>query len=208
MIALSRAYACGLGAPTIDRVDERIFALRYFAACMDCGFCADQCCSYGVDIDAANINALRGLGSDFAAFVGVPPADWLTGELVSDPEFPSGAYGRTATRNGQCVFADSSARGCRIHAWCLRQGLDYHRFKPLVSILFPVTFEYGALVPSPETLDRTLVCSGEGATLYEGVRNELRYYFGDAFIAELDGLAGFSTQRCSAAGPIERFLPR
>lgn len=188
MILLSRSYPCGLGAPVIDRVDARIFTLRYFAACITCGFCADQCCSYGVDIDAANMAALRALGPDFEAFVGVPQADWFTGETVSDPEFPSGAYSRTAARNSKCVFADK-ARGCRIHAWCLAHGLDYHRFKPLVSTLFPLTFERGALVPAAEVLDRTLVCCGEGLTLYQGVRTELLAYFGNGFVTELDTIA-------------------
>lgn len=196
MIHLSRSYACVLGAPVIDRVDERIFTLRYFAACMDCGFCADQCCSYGVDIDAANMDALRALGPDFEAFVGVPQAEWFTGEMVFDPEFPSGSYGRTATRGGKCAFADPKARGCRIHAWCLAHDLDYHRFKPLVSTLFPVTFDYGALVPSSETLDRSLVCGGEGSTLYRGVRSELLAYFGNSFVTELDTI-----ERRSEAAP-------
>ena len=189
MIALARAYACVLGAPTIDRIDQRIFTLHYFAKCMDCSFCADQCCSYGVDIDTANIDALRGLGPDFEAFVGVPAAQWFTGETTSDPEFPSGTYSRTRTRDGKCIFTSPVARGCRIHAWCLQQGLDYHRFKPLVSTLFPVTFEFGALVPSPEIVDATLICAGKGPTLYEGARDELHYYFGESFVAELDALA-------------------
>lgn len=189
MIALSRAYACVLGAPVIARIDERIFSLRYFARCMACGFCADQCCSYGVDIDLANIEALNALGADFEAFTGVTAAEWFTGEITRDPEFPSGAYARTRARDGKCVFVDRAGRGCRIHAYCLAKGLDYHRLKPLVSILFPVTFEHGALVPSPETLDDTLACNGDGETLYAGVRDELAYYFGRAFVAELDGLA-------------------
>jgi len=193
VIALSHPYPCVLGAPVIDRIDARIFTLRYFAKCMDCGFCFDQCCSYGVDIDAANIEAVCGLGPAFEAFVGVPQADWFSGDVVADPEFPSGSYRRTATRDGKCVFADPNVRGCRIHAWCLRQGLDYHRFKPLVSTLFPVTFEYGALVPSPEVLDRTLVCAGSGPTLYEGARTELAWYFGAGFVAELDALAAGSS---------------
>jgi hypothetical protein len=191
MIALARPYVCVLGAPLIDRIDERIFTLRYFAACMECGFCADQCCSYGVDIDAANIDRVMSLGADFEAFVGVPAHDWFTPERAADAEFPSGSYGRTTTRNGKCVFA-GAARGCRIHAWCLQQGLDYHRFKPLVSTLFPVTFDYGALVPSGEAVDGTLVCSGDGPTLYQGARDELRFYFEDAFIAALDALADCS----------------
>jgi len=189
MIALAQAYASVFGAPVLDRIDERIFTLRYFAKCMECTFCADQCCSYGVDIDTANIDMLRSLGPNFAAFVGVPQSDWFTAERSIDPEFPSGVYGRTQTRGGKCVFASPTARGCRIHAWCLAHGLDYHAYKPLVSTLFPVTFEYGALVPSPETLDATLACAGTGSTLYEGARDELRYYFGDAFITELDAHA-------------------
>jgi hypothetical protein len=187
VILLSRAYPCRLGAPVIDRTDERIFTLRYFADCMDCGFCADQCCSYGVDIDAANMAALRNLGPSFETFVGAPQAHWFAGELVSDPEFPSGAHGRTQTRNGKCIFA-SPSRGCCIHAWCLQNGLDYHDYKPLVSTLFPVTFERGALVPSSETVDGTLICSHAGPSLYDGARRELLYYFGQAFVTELDRL--------------------
>ena len=91
-------------------------------------------------------------------------------------------------KDGKCVFADRKSRGCRIHAFCLTRGLDYHLYKPLVSILFPLTFEHGALVPSPETLDGTLACNGGSHSLYDGVRTELAYFFGADFVAELDSL--------------------
>lgn len=189
MIALTRAFRSVFGAPVIHAVDPGIFTQRYFTRCMECGFCKDQCCSYGVDIDCVTMDRLRLLGADFEAFVGVPQAEWFTDKLVHDPEFPSGVHARTRAVDGKCVFADRKGRGCRIHAWCLEQGLDYHRYKPLVSTLFPVTFEHGVLVPSPEVTDGTLVCSGDGPSLYEGVRDELGYYFGTDFVAELDGLA-------------------
>ncbi len=189
MIALRRAYPSTFGAPVIRAVDERIFSLRYFAKCMACGFCGDQCCSYGVDIDVTNMDRLRGLGADFEAFAGVPESAWFTPALTLDREFPAGMHGRTRSVDGKCVFADRKGRGCRIHAYCAAHGLDYHLYKPLVSILFPVTFEHGVLVPSPETLDGTLACSGDGETLYGGVRDELAYYFGQPFVAELDTLA-------------------
>ena len=32
-----------------------------------------------------------------------------------------------------------------IHRFCLEEGLDYHTLKPMVSILFPLTFEHGVL---------------------------------------------------------------
>ena len=188
MIALGRDYPSIFGAPVIRAVDERIFSLRYFARCMDCGFCGDQCCDYGVDIDAANMDRLRSLGPSFESFVGAPQSDWFTPDLTEDAEFPSGRHGRTRSVDGKCIFADRKGRGCRIHAYCLQSGLDYHRYKPMVSILFPVTFEQGALVPSPEAVDASLICSGAGERLYEGVRGEIGYYFGEELVTALDVL--------------------
>lgn len=189
MIALGRDHPSVFGAPVIRAVDPRIFTLRYFTRCMDCGFCRDACCDYGVDIDRDNMERLAGLGPAFEAFAGVPRTRWFTPDLTEDPEFPSGHHARTRSVDGKCIFAERTGRGCRIHAFCLKHGLDYHLYKPMVSILFPVTFEHGVLVPSPEAIDGSLVCGGEGPSLYEGVRGELRYYFGEAFAAELDKLA-------------------
>ena len=189
MIALAQQHRCILGAPLIRTADPRIFTLRYFARCMDCTFCHDQCCDHGVDIDAANMERLRSLGPAFEAFVGVPQGAWFVPGFTEDPEFPSGRHTRSRSVDGKCIFAGRPGRGCRVHAWCLEQGLDYHLYKPLVSILFPVTFEHGALVPSPEAVDGSLACSGEGPSLYDGVRDELAYYFGAALLAELDALA-------------------
>ncbi len=59
------------------------------------------------------------------------------------PKFPGGASGRTQTRGGACIFLDRTRRGCKIHAYCLANGIDYHLLKPMVSTLFPVTFEAG-----------------------------------------------------------------
>lgn len=189
MIFLSREFPSLFGAPAITAVDPAIFTYRYFAECLACDFCADKCCEHGVDIDWANMEALRMLGPDFAANIGAGPSAWFAPGLTHDPEFPSGAHGRTAVRDGACIFLNRQTRGCRIQAWCLAKGLDYHLYKPLVSILFPLTFENSTLMPATEILDGTLVCAGDGPTLYEAVRGELRYYFGEAFVAELDGFA-------------------
>ena len=59
----------------------------------------------------------------------------------------------------------------------------------MVSILFPLTFEQGVLVASNEVIDGTLICSGAGPSCYDGAREELRYYFGDALVLELDALS-------------------
>jgi hypothetical protein len=185
---LSKAYPSILARPVIRAVDPSIFRLRYFRHCLACTFCADQCCDHGVDIDRGNVSRLLGLGKAFEDFVGTPAASWFEAGETADHEFPSGAHTRTRTRDGHCVFRAKS-RGCLIHAYCAQNGLDYHALKPLVSILFPLTFENGVLVPSNEVTQGTLVCAKGGATLYEGAREELAYFFGEDFVVELDACA-------------------
>jgi hypothetical protein len=188
VVALGREHASIFKAPVLREVDTRIFTLQYFAHCMSCGFCNDQCCSYGVDIDAQNAEKLLALDNSFDTFVGVPREGWFTDEIVEDAEFPSGRYRRTQTRGSHCVFHKPDGRGCLIHAYCAENGLDYHLYKPMVSILFPLTFNYGRLEPSSEVVDRSLLCAGDGLSVYEGGRDELGYFFGQGLVAELDAL--------------------
>jgi hypothetical protein len=187
-VPLSRDYACKGGGPVLRSVDPAVFALRYFQACLACGFCHDACCSWGVDIDLGNAARLKALPPDFQALVGLSQSEWFTAEVTPDSEFPGGAHVRTAVIDGACVFRSRAGRGCLIHAYALEKGLDYHDLKPMVSALFPVTFEQGVLTAAGEAADGSLACGGDGPTLYEGAREELRYYFGDALIAELDSL--------------------
>ena len=188
VVALSRRYTCVQGAPVIHAVDTAIFALRYFAKCMDCGFCDDQCCSYGVDIDLGNVMRLAALGEDFSSRIAAPRSEWFTSEVLQDPEFPTGSYVRTQEKDGRCVFRSPNGRGCAIHGYALEKGIDYHDLKPMVSTLFPVTFNYGVLEASSEVHNRSLACAGDGPSVYQGARDELRYYFGDALVEELDRL--------------------
>ena len=180
-----------MGGPVLHAVDPAIFRLRYFTNCMACGFCNDACCDHGVDIDLGNAERLKALPRDFHDRVGVPPcrtgspARWC---VIRNS--PAGAHVRTAVRNGTCVFRNRDARGCAIHAYCLEKGIDYHRYKPMVSALFPLTFEAGVLTASGEAADGSLVCGGVGPSLYDGARGEISYYFGEALIAELDRLKG------------------
>jgi hypothetical protein len=185
---LSRSYPCRGGGPVLTAVDLRIFALRYFQACMACGFCRDACCSEGVDVDLLNAARIRALPDDFKARVGAPEQDWFTAAVTQDAEFPGGAHVRTRVIGGACVFRNPKGRGCLIHAYALEKGLDYHDTKPLVSTLFPVTFEQGVLAAANELADQSLVCAGDGPTLYDGARDELLYYFGAELVAELDAL--------------------
>jgi hypothetical protein len=197
LLPLAGAYLCRGGGPVLTAVERRIFSLRYFRDCMGCGFCRDACCDHGVDIDFDNAARLKALPQDFHATIGVPASQWFTDRIVDDAEFPSGRHVRTQVKDGACVFRDRAGRGCLIHAWCLRQGRDYHGLKPLVSVLFPLTFEHGVLAAAAEIADGSLVCGGEGASCYRGGRAELLHYFGAGLIGELDGLEAACRLSCA-----------
>ena len=198
---LQRDYSSIEGAPVLSAVDVRVFELRYFAHCMECGFCKDACCSYGVDVDADNVQRILAHRSALEPRLGVPADEWFEREVEADREFPSGRRVRTAVREGRCVFARRGGRGCELHAYALEHGLAHRMLKPLVSSLFPLTFDAGVLLPSSEALDRSLVCSGQGPTLYDGARTELAHYFGPALVAELDLLRATLTLRVYSHDP-------
>lgn len=185
---LSKAYGGGLVAPWIDRVEMDIFRLRYYMACMQCTFCQDSCCQYGVDVDVLNVARIAAQADALEAFTGTPRESWFEPGVEADGEFPGGGSRRTQVKDGRCVFLDRRGRGCLLHAYSLQAGWAYQELKPLVSTLFPLTFDEGLLCPADEVSEKSLVCLGEGGTLYRGARNDLQWYFGPEFIAELDAL--------------------
>jgi Fe-S-cluster containining protein len=183
------------GAPVVRSVDDAIFTRRYFGHCMSCGFCADWCCSHGVDVSVRERDRILARADEIEAAVRVPRARWFVDAVTEDPDFPGGAATRTAVVDGACVFLQRAGRGCTLHALALSRGEDYHAIKPMVSTLFPVTFGDGALLASEELMDGSLVCGGTGPTAYEMARTELAHYFGEELVAELDELAVLSATR-------------
>jgi hypothetical protein len=179
ILKLSRAYASIHGAPSLTRVDSVIFEHRYFTRCMQCTFCDDACCRHGVDVDEPNVLRILARAETIAKETGVPPGEWFEPGFEADPEHPGGRFTRTRVRGGHCVFHRMDGRGCVLHA---------HGLKPMVSALFPLTFDDGLLHASTEIEDGTLVCGKQGPTLYRGVRDELGHYFGPTFVAEVDAL--------------------
>ena len=189
LVPLSRPYASRDGAPVIHRVDPAIFTLRYFGTCLSCGFCLDACCRHGVDADAVVVERILARADVLEPLVGRPREEWFEPERDADADAPGGWFRRTRTVDGYCVFKRRAGRGCLLHAHALERGEDYHAIKPMVSTLFPITFGDGTLCVSDELHDGTLVCGGPGPTAYEAVRDEIRYYWGEELVAELDALA-------------------
>jgi Fe-S-cluster containining protein len=177
------------GAPVVQSVDDAIFTRRYFGHCMSCGFCADACCQHGVDVSIVERDRILARANELAPRVGRDVSEWFEPVVTADEDFPGGGATRTTVVEGRCVFLSRDTRGCVLHAMSLETKVDYHLLKPMVSALFPVTFGGGALLCSEELADGSLVCATDGPTAYEMARAELAYYFGDAFVEELDLLA-------------------
>jgi hypothetical protein len=196
-LRLPRTFACRDGVPSIARVDSRIFTLRYFTHCLRCGFCHDWCCQFGVDVELVRVRAIERHAQDLERYTGIPRRRWFERGVERDPEMPGGGVRRTRVVNGQCVFLRRDGRGCLLHAFALDRGLDYHEIKSMVDCLFPLTFSDGLLGPADEVLDDELVCAGQGPTLYRGVREEVRYYFGDECVAALDALEAKVVPACA-----------
>jgi hypothetical protein len=170
----------------VHEVDDAIFTRRYFGHCLGCSFCADACCTHGVDVSVVERDRILARAEELTPLVGLPPERWFSNVIADDPDFPGGASTRTAVVDGACVFLRRGQRGCLIHGALVAAGEDYHALKPMVSTLFPVTFGGGAILCSEELHDGSLVCAGDGPTAYEMARSELAYYFGSALVAELD----------------------
>ncbi|MFT3708596.1 MAG: DUF3109 family protein [Archangium sp.] len=175
-------------------VETDIFTLRYFGRCMQCTFCHDGCCQYGCDVNLKERDRILAVKDELATFVVTKPDEWFTTEEKEDPEYESGKFVRARAKNGRCVFAAKSGRGCGIHAFAAATGRDYHSIKPVVCWLFPVTWDKGVLRPSSDVHD-DLICRGSGPTLYEFARDELKVAFSAALVEELDSILATSTQR-------------
>lgn len=186
--SLSRTFVARYGAPAIQHVDLTIFRKRYFTHCLSCGFCADSCCSYGVDVDLLHVDKWRDHADAIEAYTGVAPDRWFQGEVIEDEEMPGGGAVRTGVEGGACVFLDRRDRGCTIHKFCDDVGYDYHDFKSIVDCLFPLVVSDQTLCPADEVDDGTLACVNQGPTLYRGLRGELEYYFGAECVEVLDDL--------------------
>jgi Fe-S-cluster containining protein len=185
IIPLSKEYVSGNLA--ISFVDCDIFLKTYFARCLECNFCHDWCCSFGADIDIQNVDKIQQHKEAILPFVRPPQEKWFDGEYTYYEEYTGNEYTRIKTQGPRCVFISKDQRGCGLHRYAISKQMDYHELKPLVCILFPLSFEEGILFVAPELDDNSLVCAGSGYSVYHSLRNELDYYFGHEFVEELDG---------------------
>jgi hypothetical protein len=185
---LPRPFPSRYGVPVLHAVDLGIFRRRYFTHCLQCTFCHDWCCQFGVDVDRYHAERILEQADALEAYTGIPRDRWFTAEREPDADVPGGETWRTQVLDGACVFLNRAGRGCLLHAFCIERGLDHRELKSLVDCLFPLTFEDGVLCPALEAADGELVCLDTGPTLYRGMRDELVHFFGRELVATLDAI--------------------
>lgn len=211
VLDLPRPFVSRYGVPLIQAVEAGIFTRRYYTHCLQCTFCHDWCCQFGVDVDLVHHERIMEHAAGIEALVGVPRGQWFEPHPDPDPELPGGGSRRARVRDGACVFLDRRGRGCHIHTYAAARGIDYHDLKSIIDCLFPLTFGDGLLCVAEEVDDGDLVCLDQGPTLYRGLREEVRWYFGDDCVAALDVveaavLAGAVSVR--STGPGAEAAPR
>ena len=184
IISLGKEYTSDTMA--ISFVHRDIFLKKYFARCLECNFCHDWCCSFGADIDVQNVERIQQRKEEILPFVRPPEGEWFETEYSYYEEYAGNQYTRIKTQGPRCVFISKDQRGCGLHRYAISKKMDYHEIKPLVCILFPLSFGEGILSLAPELDDDSLVCSGSGDSAYRSLRTELEHYFRREFVEELD----------------------
>ena len=186
IISLSKEYTSGPVA--ISFIHRDIFLKSYFARCLECNFCHDWCCSFGADIDIQNVKKIQQHSEEIKPFIRESDVEWFETEYTYYEEYVGNQYTRINPQGPRCVFISKDQRGCGLHRYAISKGMDYHEIKPLVCILFPLSFEEGILSTAPELEDNSLVCAGAGETVYRSLRNELEHYFGPELTEEMDAI--------------------
>ncbi len=188
VIRLSKAYTCRYGAPVIREVESAIFVKGYFGDCMACDYCHDVCCSHGADVTAIDREQMANHAAALERHTGRPQSDWFNENRDLAADWPGGWATRIRAEDGHCLFLNTNGRGCLIHDYALRNGVEVHTVKPMVCLLWPVTWLGETLRVSNELRDDPIICAGPGQTCYRSARSDIAYYFGPELVAELDAL--------------------
>ncbi len=183
---MSRVKSATTGV-SISEVAESIFSQKYSAQCLSCQFCHDACCRYGCDVDGAEVARIMTYQKELEILLKIPAALWFRERKRKDTDYPSGEFRRTQTYHDRCVFYTAEPRGCALHCFALKKGLDPHQLKPMVCFLFPITWEQGRLFLN--SLFEELPCKNQGRVIFEAQKPELRVYFGREFVSELEKMA-------------------
>lgn len=204
--------------PRFRRAQRAIFVRRVVGDCMQhaCVMVADEgvplaaprpmleaCCQYGADVDLVERDAILARREQIGALLtpGAQAAPWFTDEVQEDPDYPSGKHVRTATYEGGCVFLSHDRRGCAIHRAALEGGWDFHRVKPHICRLFPLSYEDDAVCLSDDFVDYDCADRHDAPSVYRVARETLLAVFGPELVAALDATEAVALASLPPAAP-------
>ena len=197
MIAL-KSTAVSVNGVCIHEIDEGIFRQRYCLHCLDFS-CADMCCTYGCRVDVTERDRLLSYARELEPKLGIPASGWFQDYIIEDADYPSSKAVRTQVKNDKCVFNDQKLRGCFLHRFAAGLGLDRHTLKPMICALFPLGWEEGRLLV--DSLLEELPCNEHGVSVFEAQKEELGYYFGRAFVSQLQDIASHTDSKIGLGTP-------
>lgn len=150
----------------------------------------DACCQYGVDVDLGERDRILEHADEIATILDqeVAATSWFGDEVEEDADFPSGAFVRSRTHKGGCLFLAHDARGCAIHRASLEGGWDFHGVKPHVCRLFPLSYDSEAIVLSDDYADYSCAYDPSAPSVYRVGREDLASIFGAELVAALDAV--------------------
>ena len=148
----------------------------------------DACCQYGVDVDLGERRGILKHATQIRDILSPSVADqpWFHAEEKPDTDFPSGAYVRTRTHRGGCIFLSHDKRGCAIHRAAIEGGWDFRGIKPHVCRLFPLTYDDTSIVLSDDYADYSCAYEPTAPTVYRVGRAGLADIFDQALVDEMD----------------------
>lgn len=144
------------------RVGEGILNKKFASGCSMTS-CNATCCQGGVNADIAERDAIL-RHKDLIIRHMEPqqehnPDAWFDGEVVLDPDYPSGRAEGTSVVDDGCVFLDRSGR-CVLQKAAMAEKLPKFFLKPFYCVAFPITIEGGVLeTDEPDYTDRPHCCS-------------------------------------------------
>lgn len=170
----------------VHSVAPEIFTQPYNMICGS-GTCG-KCCFFGVWVEMDRAVKILSLGDKLASYCRVPRKRWFLNHARWDNQSKSGLWIGTRRDETCCVFFQET--GCGIHRYCVENGLSVYSLKPMMCVLFPLsisgTAENGLLEVHRSGYPFPLPCRTGGSTPFRTGKEDLRYYFGNDFVRELE----------------------
>lgn len=170
-------------------VDPLIFTHPFVPKC-DVYICSGECCWYGVYTDIKEMETILENRDLIKRYMDdsqtLDETKWFD-SVEEDKDFESRYCAGTETYNNKCVFLDKNGF-CSLQKAAVELNQNKWKYKPLYCILFPLVIVDRKLTIDDEHLQIMHYCSkakNQTSTLFEAMKNEIRYFLGEKGFAEL-----------------------